>query len=104
MTRRIPVVVLVLVLLGAVPATAQTAQQVRLKGLTEAYVLIEFLDDNSASCGITTAGLTTAGCVVSPAGTDEPRPDESSEDGQANHATGLRAGDAPGLLPSPPVG
>ena len=62
MTRRIPVVVLVLVLLGAVPATAQTTQQLRLKGLTEVFVLIESgnLTDPSASCEITLTGLTTA--------------------------------------------
>jgi hypothetical protein len=60
MTRRIPVVVLVLALLGAVPVTAQTLQQKRLKGLTGAKVVIEELDDDSATCGITKAGLTTA--------------------------------------------
>ena len=60
MTQRIPVVVVALVLLGAVPATAQTAQQERLKGVTEAYVLIENIHDDSASCGITETGLTTA--------------------------------------------
>jgi hypothetical protein len=60
MTRRIPVVGLVLVLLGAVPATAQTDQQERLRGLTEVDVLIEGLPDASASCGITETGLTTA--------------------------------------------
>ena len=60
MTRGIPVVVFMLVLLGAVPATAQTRQQQRLKGLTAVTVLIEDLDDDSASCGITRTGLTTA--------------------------------------------
>ena len=58
MTRRIPVVVLVLVLLGAVPATAQNAA---LKGVTAFRVVItEDLNDDSASCGITETGLTTA--------------------------------------------
>ena len=60
MTRGIPVVVFMLVLLGAVPATAQTPQQQRLKGLTAVKVLIENLDDADASCGITKTGLTTA--------------------------------------------
>ncbi|MBN4048122.1 hypothetical protein JYU09_00920 [bacterium AH-315-O15] len=60
MTRRIPAVCVVLVLLGAVPATAQTAQQERLKGLTAVDVLIEGLSDQAASCGVTETGLTTA--------------------------------------------
>ena len=61
MTRfRMSVALVALVLLGAVPATAQTAQQERLAGVTEAYVSIEVLDDDSASCGITETGLTTA--------------------------------------------
>jgi hypothetical protein len=60
MTRGIPVVVFVLVLLWAVPATAQTQQQARLKGLTAVEVFIENLDDDHASCGITKTGLTTA--------------------------------------------
>ena len=60
MTQRIPVVVLVLVLLGAVPATAQTPQQERLKGVDEVRVLIEDLTDGGATCGITETLLTTA--------------------------------------------
>ena len=59
MTRRIPAVCVVFVLLGAVPATAQTEQQLRLKGVTAVNVVIG-LNDESASCGITETGLTTA--------------------------------------------
>ena len=43
MTRRIPAVCVVLVLLGAVPATAQTAQQVLLKGVVDFSSAIEDL-------------------------------------------------------------
>ena len=43
--------------IGAVPATAQTPQQLRLKGVTEVWILIQ---DLHASCGITRASLTTA--------------------------------------------
>ena len=50
---------MVLVLLGAVPASAQTDQQKRLKGLTAVNVVIGLTGD-SASCGITETGLTTA--------------------------------------------
>ena len=57
MTRRISVVCVVLVLLGAVPATAQDAA---LKGVTEAYVVIEDLHDTAAPCGVTEADPTTA--------------------------------------------
>ena len=60
MTRRIPAVCVVLVLFGAPPATAQPAQQMRLKGVTAVDVLIEGLVDDSATCGITETGLTTA--------------------------------------------
>ena len=60
MTRRIPAACVVLALFGAVPATAQTLQQERLKGLTTVTVAIKDLDDDSASCGVTTTGLTTA--------------------------------------------
>ena len=58
--RRLSVALVVLVLLGAVPATAQTNQQERLAGVTGAEVVIEELNDGSASCGVTTADLTTA--------------------------------------------
>jgi len=60
MTGRIPVVVVVLVLLGAVPATAQTAQQERLKGLTALRVNVTPDNDDTAACGISETALTTA--------------------------------------------
>ena len=59
MTRRIPVVVLALALLGAVPATAQTDQQELLKGLTAVQVAIGVSDDSTV-CGVTETLLRTA--------------------------------------------
>ena len=60
MTGRIPTVCVVLVLLGTVPATAQTRQLQGLKGVAEVYVIIEALNNADATCGVTRAGLNTA--------------------------------------------
>jgi len=60
MTQRIPVVVVVLVLLEAVPATAQTFEQQRLRGLTAVRVNVVPDAENAAACGITETALTTA--------------------------------------------
>ena len=68
MTRRISTALVLVALLGAVPAAAQNmyslVQQERLRGLTEVELLIEDLTDDSASCGVTEALLRSVASKV----------------------------------------
>ena len=65
MTRRIPAVCVVLVLLGAVPATAQPVSPENFKGLTEVQLMVESRGEDASECGLSENLLRTSATSAS---------------------------------------